>query len=186
METEVATESSSGRAVFLDRDGTVAPDVTYCRRFGDFHLRPDTGPAVKALKYNDFKIIVITSHSGIARGHFTEETLCKIHNRLRNEIKKFGVELDAIYYCPHHPEHGCACRKPGTGLFLKAREDHKLDFTQSYVIGEREHDIIAGKATGCKTIFINHNEGNSINQAVKPDYMASDMLEAARWILGNN
>jgi histidinol-phosphate phosphatase family protein len=176
----------SVRAVFLDRDGTIAPDVPYCSHAEDFQLYPEAGLAIKLLKENGFKVIVITNQSGIARGYFTEETLGKIHNKLRNELKRCHTELDAIYYCPHHPDDGCECRKPDTALFIKAAKDNNIDYKSSFVIGDMPLDIIAGEKMGCKTVLIHHGNTNSARHAIKPDYVASDMLDAARWILNNN
>jgi D,D-heptose 1,7-bisphosphate phosphatase len=180
------SNSTLKRAVFLDRDGTIAPDVPYCSRAEDFELYPGAPSAIKLLKENGFKVVVITNQSGIARGYFSEETLDKIHNKLRSELNKCGVDLDALYYCPHHPDDGCDCRKPGTALFLRAKTDINLDFTQSYVIGDKGLDISAGKKTGCTTILITHGNGNLAELDVKPDYVAADMLDAAKWILGKN
>ena len=183
---DVAKKLTPGRAVFLDRDGTIAPDVPYCSRPEDFQLYPEAGSAIKLLKENGFKVVIITNQSGIARGYFTEETLGKIHNKMRSELKRCGVELDAIYYCSHHPDDRCDCRKPNTALFLRAQEDINLDFTQSYVVGDMGLDISAGKKIGCKTVLITHGNGDSADPVIKPDYVAADMLDAAKWILSNN
>ncbi len=142
------------RAVFLDRDGTIARDVHYCRRSEDFEILPTVPEAIRLLNENGFKVVVITNQSGIARGYFTEETLAQIHQKMADELAKYGAWVDAIYYCPHHPDDGCQCRKPKTALFLKAAGEHNIDLKSSYVVGDMQMDIDAGKALGCKTVLV--------------------------------
>jgi D,D-heptose 1,7-bisphosphate phosphatase len=108
------------RAVFLDRDSTIARDVHYWRRVEDSELLPNVPEAIRLLNGNGFKVIVITNQSGIARGYLTEETLAQIHQKMEDKLMKQGATVDGIYYCPHHPDEGCGCRKPKTALFLRA------------------------------------------------------------------
>jgi len=172
----------TNRAVFVDRDGTLAPDVNYCRRPDDFNLFSEVPQAIKMLNDARFKVIVITNQSGIARGYFNEETLTKIHQKMRDELKKNGAYIDAIYYCPHHPYDKCQCRKPGTVLFKKAADDLDIDLSQSFVIGDRDIDIKAGKAIGAKRIFVTTGPDRDTILTDCPDYIASDLLDAVRWI----
>jgi len=194
------------KAVFLDRDGTIARDVHYCRRPEDFELLPTVPEAIKLLNENGFKVVVITNQSGIARGYFTEETLAQIHQKMKDELAKYGARVDAIYYCPHHPDDGCQCRKPKTALFLKAAEEHNIDLKNSYMVGDQQMDIDAGKALGCKTALVTTGPQPQISspkspvpgpQSVNfkprtlnselqmPDHTAESLLEAARWIVHN-
>ena len=174
------------KAVFLDRDGTMAPDVNYCRRPEDFELFPDVPGAIRELNENGFKIVVVTNQSGIARGFFTEETLALIHRKMKDELAASGAGIDAIYYCPHHPDEHCKCRKPGTELFEKAAKDLNIDFSSSYVIGDSEKDINAGKALGCKTILINTSPVTDEELADPPDYSTHSFFQAVQWILGGS
>ena len=171
----------TNRAVFVDRDGTLAPDVNYCLRPDDFNLFPEA-QAIKMLNDAKFKVIVITNQSGIARGYFTDDILTKIHQKMRNELKKNGAYLDAIYYCPHHPNDKCKCRKPGTVLFEKAAIDFNIDLSHSFVIGDRDVDIRAGKAIGAKRILVTTGPVKVTTSAFKPDYVAENLLDAAQWI----
>ena len=173
------------RAIFLDRDGTIARDVHYCQRPKDFELLPTVPEAIKLLNEHGFKVVVITNQSGVARGYFTEETLAQIHKKMIEELAKHGAKLDGIYYCPHHPDQGCSCRKPKTVLFHKAAKEFDIDFSLSYVVGDTQMDIDAGKALGCKTILLTTGptEGNDVIDS--PDYTANDLLEAAQWIIRN-
>ncbi|MBA7502773.1 D-glycero-beta-D-manno-heptose-1,7-bisphosphate 7-phosphatase [subsurface metagenome] len=184
------------KAVFLDRDGTTARDVHYCRKPEDFELLPTVPEAIRLLNENGFKVVVITNQSGIARGYFTEETLAQIHQKMTGELAKYGAWVDAIYYCPHHPDDGCECRKPKTALFHKAAEELNIDFKLSYVVGDMQMDIDAGKALGCKTVLVTTGPQPLVSSPkspvsspqppiASPDYTARNLLESARWIVDN-
>jgi len=177
------------KAVFIDRDGTINIDGPYLDDPDKFKMYPNVGKGVKKLKDQGFKIIVITNQSGIARGYFTEEVLSKIHERMSMEFNEFGVELDGIYYCPHHPDNACGCRKPKTGLFENAIEKHDIDVDRSYMIGDKILDICAGQKIGVKTVLIPeaHNRTKILSEKNEweccPDYIADDFMEAAKWII---
>ena len=170
------------RAVFIDRDGTMAKDVHHCRRPEDFELLPDTAKAIKLLNQHGFKVIVITNQSGIARGYFTEETLAKIHNKMENELAKEGAWVDAIYYCPHHPDDNCDCRKPKPKLALQAAKDHDIKLEASFVVGDLQMDVNLGKAIGCKTILIGTAPPMN-GEAAKPNIVVPNLLKAAQIIV---
>lgn len=167
------------KAVFLDRDGTMAPDVHYCSHPGDFKLFPNTGKAIKLLNGHGFKVIVITNQSGIARGYFTEEILAEIHEKMKRELAKEDAWVDGIYYCPHHPDDNCECRKPKPRLVLQAAKDFNIELKQSFVVGDLWMDIELGNTLGCKTILV----GDILPGEVKPDDTASNLLEAVQTIL---
>lgn len=174
------------RAVFLDRDGTIARDVHYCRRVEDFELLPTVPQAIRLLNENGFRVVVVTNQSGIARGYFTEEILEQIHQKMKDELAKHNARVDAIYYCPHHPDDGCDCRKPKTALFLKAAKELDIDFNRSYVVGDMQMDIDAGKALGCRTILVSNdlqspvsNPQSPIPNLHSPDHVVDNLLAAA-------
>ena len=169
------------RAVFLDRDGTIARDVPYCRRSEDFEILPSVPEAIRLLNQNGFKVVVITNQSGIRRGYFTVETLAQIHKQMEYELALNGAHVDGIYYCPHHPDEGCACRKPNTALFRRAAEEFDIDLSCSLVIGDMRMDIDAGKALGCKTILVTTGAQGGNGIVGSPDYIAGTLLEAAQW-----
>ena len=171
----------TNKAVFLDRDGTMAPDVHYCRRPEDFELFPYTAKAVGLLNERGLKVIVITNQSGIARGYFTEDTLANIHQKMERELAKEGAFVDAIYYCPHHPDDNCDCRKPKPKLVLQAAKDFNIDLKHSFVVGDLQMDIDLGKVAGCKTILIG-NPSVIKDKAIVPDAISPNLLEAARLI----
>ncbi|MBT3362716.1 MAG: D-glycero-beta-D-manno-heptose 1,7-bisphosphate 7-phosphatase [Chloroflexi bacterium] len=169
------------KAVFLDRDGTMAEDVNYCSRPEDFELFPSTAQAIKLFSDMGFKVIVVTNQSGIARGYFTQDTLTEIHSKMTRELAKEGVRLDAIYYCPHHPDDNCECRKPKPKLILQAAKDFDLDLARSYMVGDFQSDIALGKAAGCKTMLI-AKEKSEVHKdwADQPDAIVCDLLEVVK------
>jgi len=173
----------SNRAVFLDRDGTIARDVPYCRRVENFELLPTIPQAIKLLNASGFKVVVITNQSGIARGYFTEETLAQIHRKMEEKLAEHGTHVDAIYYCPHHPDDGCECRKPRVALFRRAAEELDIKLGLSYGVGDMQMDIDAGKAIGCKTVLVTSGPEGGNNVINPPDYTAENLFEAAKWVL---
>jgi histidinol-phosphate phosphatase family protein len=175
----------SNRAVFVDRDGTIAPDVHYCRSPEDFQLFPNVPEAIRLFNNHGFKVVVVTNQSGIARGYFTEEILDCIHQKMKGYLVASEAHVDAIYYCPHHPDDGCECRKPGTALFHKASQTLEIDFSRSYVIGDSEIDISAGKSLGCKTVLVTTGPLGGKDITAPPDHTANSFEEAARWVIEN-
>jgi histidinol-phosphate phosphatase family protein len=176
------------KAVFLDRDGTIARDVHYCRRPEDFEILPTVPDAVRLLNENGFKVVVVTNQSGLARGFFDEATLSLIHDKMKNELQAAGARIDAIYYCPHHPDAHCPCRKPGTALFEQAAREMDIDLKQSFVIGDTDLDIGAGKAIGAGTILVttgpDSTESLSFGLAqTTPDFIAPSLVIAFKWVL---
>jgi len=171
----------TNRAVFIDRDGTMAKDVSYCSCPEDFELLPNTGKAIRLLNEHGFKVIVITNQSGIARGYFTEEMLAKVHEKMKDELAKEGAWVDAIYHCPHHPDDNCQCRKPKPKLTLQAAKDHDIELKDALVVGDLQMDIDLGKAIGCRTILVRTPPINDENP--KSDIVVSDLLSAAQIIV---
>lgn len=145
---------SSQRAVFVDRDGTIARDIGYCHSPDKFELLPQAAEAIRLLNQHGFKVIVITNQSGIARGYFTEETLARIHQKMENDLAKEGAYVDAIYYCPHHPDDRCDCRKPKPKLAIQAAKEHKINLQESFVVGNLDTDIEIAKYIGCRGILV--------------------------------
>ena len=102
------------------------------------------------LNEHDFKVVIITNQSGIARGYFTEQMLAKIHKKMQKELAERGAHVDAIYYCPHHPDGKCECREPKPKMAFQAVIDLDIDLSQSYVIGDSEMDVELAKLADCK------------------------------------
>jgi D-glycero-D-manno-heptose 1,7-bisphosphate phosphatase len=173
------------RAVFLDRDGTIARDVNYCRRVEDFELLPTVPRAIRLLNENYFKVVVITNQSGIARGFFSEAVLGQINRHMERELARENARLDAVYYCPHHPDEGCPCRKPQPGLLLKAAAQLGISLKDSFMVGDNDKDVAAGRAAGCRTVLVTTGPDDYREITAPCDYIAGDLLQAARWIIDN-
>ena len=173
------------KGVFIDRDDTISRDVHYCRRPGDFELLPKAAAGIKLLNQEGFKVVVITNQSGIARGYFTEDMLNKIHQKMVDELAKSGAHVDAIFFCPHHPDDNCECRKPKPKLAHQAIKQLLIDPQQSFTIGDRLMDVELAKAIGCKSAMIPSEPGKTElrKSSISPDYIASDLVSAAKWII---
>jgi len=169
-------------AVFLDRDGTICKDVHYMTDESQFEILPKVAEAIRLLNEAGLKVIVVTNQSGIARGYFTEEDLQRIHRRMLNELLKKGAKIDAIYYCPHHPDDNCNCRKPKTGMLERAAKDFDLDLGRCFMVGDKKVDIETGRNAGCISILVPNldTEPDAIHYA---DYVANDLYEAADFII---
>ncbi len=148
------------KAIFLDRDGTINRYVGFLREPGQMELLPGVAEAIKIINASGYLAIVVTNQPVIARGEVSVEQLNKIHNKLETLLGLEGAYLDAIYYCPHHPDKGfpgeipelkidCDCRKPKPGLLLKAACDFNIDLHQSWMIGDDDRDMEAGRRAGC-------------------------------------
>lgn len=177
------------KAVFIDRDGTINVDGPYLNDPGKLKLYPGVVSGIRRLNKNGYKVIIITNQSGLARGFFSRETLENIHDELRSRLSEGGARIDAIYYCPHHPDDNCGCRKPKTKLFEKAIADFNIDVSMSFVIGDRMLDVEAGHKIGCRSILVPEKgkekqvELEKLNSSVKPDYESVNFTSAVNWIL---
>ncbi|MDK0661916.1 HAD-IIIA family hydrolase [Clostridium perfringens] len=156
------------KAIFLDRDGTLNEYVGFLRNQKDFKLIKDVSKAIRKINELGYLAIVITNQPVIARGEVTIEELENINNKMETLLGYEGAYLDAIYYCPHHPDKGfkgerieykikCDCRKPKPGMFFLAKEEYNIDLENSWMIGDQKIDIDAGRAAGCKTALIGNN-----------------------------
>jgi D-glycero-D-manno-heptose 1,7-bisphosphate phosphatase len=188
-------------AVFLDRDGTINEEVGYLDRIDKLKLFPNAAEAIRIINESGMKAVVITNQSGIARGYFTEEFVGTVHAHIQKILRERGAFVDAFYYCPHHPTEGigaylqpCSCRKPEAGMLIAASEDMDIDLVKSYTVGDMSKDIqVAGKV-GAKGVLVKTGYGlNTIEkdftpdsaEAVRPDYIAEDILDAITWIMRN-
>src|SRR5260221_591734 len=137
--------------IFLDRDGTINEEVDFLTTPDDLNLIEGSANAIRDANECGFKVFVVTNQSGIARGILTEKDLAEIHSALLKKLAQHDARIDAIYYCPHHPDAidaqyriVCDCRKPGTGMIMRAVQEFGIDLTRSYVIGDRMIDIQTG------------------------------------------
>ena len=178
-----------GVTVFLDRDGTLNYDPGYLKVAADLKLLAGVGPALARLKRAGARLVVVTNQSGVGRGIVTLKDLETIHARLQGLLEQEGAALDAIYFCPHHPNDGCRCRKPNVGMVERAVSELQLDLRRSYLIGDHARDIQLAKRVGAKAILLTPASVDAqamdrlkAEQAL-PDAVAKSMAEAADWIL---
>lgn len=168
------------KAIFLDRDGVINKYVGFLTDINDFELEDGVTDAIKKINESEYLAIVVTNQPVIARGEVTYEELNAIHNKMETLLGKEGAYLDAIYYCPHHPHKGydgeipelkieCNCRKPKPGMLIRAAEEFNIDLSKSWMIGDGENDVAAGKVAGCQTIRIKAEEKSlkSLEEAVE-------------------
>ena len=166
--------------LFLDRDGVLTEEIGYITSVENLHIFPYAVECIRQIHKKGYYAIVVTNQSGIARGLFTEEILKNMNTFLR---KMTGV--DAIYYCPHHPDGDvdkyreiCKCRKPEIGLLEQACNDFGIDMTRSYMVGDRASDILTGQRAGIKTILLESGYGSvRLEQNVTPDYVFADLCD---------
>jgi len=174
-------------AVFFDRDGTINEEAGYLSNPDDLRLIKGAAEAVKRLKILGIKVIVISNQSGVGRGYFSEEDVARVNRRMTELLSSQGARIDAIYYCPHHPEDNCECRKPRPGLLKKAALEHSIDLSRSYVVGDKKTDVeLAGNA-GAKGIIVKTGFGSAelMNISTAPVFVAEDILDATMWIIND-
>jgi D-glycero-D-manno-heptose 1,7-bisphosphate phosphatase len=183
------------RAVFIDRDGTISEEVGYINHLSRFRLFPYSAAALKQLRENGYLAIVITNQAGVARGYFSEDMVRAIHKKMTEELETSGAQLDAIYYCAHHPSVGeppyqldCDCRKPKPGLLLHAAQDYDIDLANSWMVGDRYSDIELAANAGVKSALVLSGYGRGEwehhrdNWSRQPDLVAEDLLAAVNQI----
>ncbi len=178
-------------AVFLDRDGTLIREVGHLHRRDQVEILPRVPEAIRLLRAQGFCVVVVTNQSAVARGLLTEAELGKIHEELNARLAQQGAHLDGIYYCPHHPTEGngayqydCDCRKPNTGMIVKAAADLGLDPSRSYVVGDQVIDMELADRVGAKGIRI-ADPGMEGDATGSKHPVVADLWQAARWILGD-
>ena len=169
----------------MDRDGTLIVEKNYLSDAGGAELLPHAAEALRRLRDANFGIAIITNQSGIARGYLDAGRLDAIHDRVRDLLAAEGASVDAVYVCPHHPDDGWACRKPGTALIEEAARDHDIDLQRSFIIGDNESDIACGKNSRLTSILVRTGYGATLEPTVGPvaDFVADDLAEAVDWIL---
>jgi len=176
--------NEKNNAIFLDRDGVINKEVNHLSDPNNFEFIEGSIEALKILKQKGFLLIIITNQAGIARGLFTDETLKSIHNKMNKRLKQDGVELDDIFYCPHHPDFSgpCDCRKPNPGMIFNAKSKYNIDLNNSFMIGDTLKDIQTGIAAKCKTVLVLTGYGKEEQKnisSIKPDMIFKNLKEFA-------
>lgn len=183
------------KAIFLDRDGTINVEKGYLFKKENFEFIDGAVNAMRILQKAGYLLIIITNQSGIARGYYREEDFYELNEWMEDQLASQGVEIDAVYFCPHYPEAlistynmNCNCRKPKLGLFQKAVKDFDIDLGLSFAIGDKIRDCAICQSTECRGFLISENEDREITEAVKNGKYkniryAMDLKDAAEKIL---
>ena len=191
------------KTIFLDRDGVInrnPPNRGYVRKWEEFSFIPNSLKAIRELTESDYRIVVITNQSGIGRGLYSEEDVADIHSRMVSEIRKAGGTIDAVYYCPHHPEAGCECRKPKPGMLARAAREHNIELSNAYLIGDWTTDIEVGQCVGATAFLVLTGLGqesyyhyidmkpceDADQNGHRPDKIFTNLYTATRWLLKND
>ena len=184
-------------AIFLDRDGTLAHEVGYINHPSRFRLYPWAVDAVRLINRAGVLAIVVTNQAGVARGYFPESVILEVHASLRAAMEASGARLDAIYYCPHHPEVGepayrldCDCRKPRPGMLWRAAAELGADLPRSFVVGDRHGDLTLAWSVGARGVLVKtgYGLGELVHLSPRwprpPDLVAEHVLDAVEQVLG--
>jgi D-glycero-D-manno-heptose 1,7-bisphosphate phosphatase len=171
------------RAAFLDRDGVInrkPPEGEYVTRWEELHLLPDVASAILSLNQAGFRAIVVTNQRCIAKGLVSAADVETMHQRMCAELAAKGAKIEKIYYCPHETSPLCSCRKPSPGMLLQAARENGIDMKHSWMIGDSEIDVKAGKSAGCMTarVLSTNESDNSC-----PDIVGSSLIEVVTKML---
>jgi D-glycero-D-manno-heptose 1,7-bisphosphate phosphatase len=158
-------------AVFLDRDGTIVVNKHYLADPDGLELLPNAAAGLRELRDLGARLVVVTNQSGVGRGYFDEAALAGMHSRLEELLEAEGIELAGIYACPHAPDAGCDCRKPATALYEQAAREHGLELSSSFVLGDGDADVEAGRRIGATSIRLGSDGAN--DELAAPDLLAA-------------
>jgi D-glycero-D-manno-heptose 1,7-bisphosphate phosphatase len=168
----------SNKAAFLDRDGVINQKASrdeYVTRWQDMRFLPGVVKSINLLNRAGFQVFVVTNQRCVAKGLITPRALESIHQRMCQWLAAAGATIEAVYYCPHETQPPCSCRKPAPGMLLAAARDHQLDLAASWMIGDSEIDVEAGKRAGCKTVRLLQRKKTTAGCA---DLVAKSLLQA--------
>lgn len=176
--------------VFLDRDGTINVETGYLHSYHEWKWIPGAVQTLGKLRAAGYLIIIVTNQSGIARGYYSSEEVNRLHDSVNNYLIQVGCKIDSFYFCPHHPYFGemrfCDCRKPAPGMLLRAQQEWNIDFSRSWMIGDKASDVEAGLAVGARSILVHTGYGSreSVNCPQSVNQVES-IIQAGTLILEN-
>ena len=182
-------------AIFLDRDGTLNVDVGYLHRLDQLELFPYAGDALRLLKRAGYLLVIVTNQAGIAQGMIAPGFVEVAHAEMRKRLQGAGADLDALYYCPHHPRGSvadlsidCRCRKPKTGMIDDAVRDLGIDLSRSWVIGDKWLDVQLGHNAGARSILVRTGWGvqqeSARPEGQRVEAVCDNLMHAVSVILG--
>ena len=170
------------KLIILDRDGVINEDSEeYIKSPAEWHAIPGSLEAIAKLNKAGITVVVASNQSGIARGLFTEQTLAKIHKKMQDELAKLGGHIDDIFYCPHHPDDNCACRKPKPKMFLEVLHKYKIDKKDVLAVGDKLTDVQVAKKIGCDMALVKTGKGQQTldeHRDELPDVLVAENLAA--------
>jgi D-glycero-D-manno-heptose 1,7-bisphosphate phosphatase len=172
----------NNKAVFLDRDGTLIEEVNFLSDPDQVSLFPGTVEALRLLRSKGFLLVVITNQSGVGRGLFDESSVASVHSRIQ---KLTGDIIDAFYFCPHLPDEGCECRKPSDGMLRSAVSDLSIDLGRSWMVGDKELDVMTGLGIGMRAILVRTGYGSQHETRIgeSSHFVADEIKQAAELIV---
>ena len=189
MSRAISNPEPKRRAVFLDRDGTIAEEVGYANHISRFIVYPFAAAAIRRLNEAGLPVIVVTNQSGVARGFFPESLIGQMHDKMVEELAAGGAHVDGMYYCPHIRDDQCSCRKPLPGMLELAAREHNLEISGSVLVSDRYNDIQMGHDNGCRTILVltgygrGDYEWNRAKWPRQPDHVVENLADAVEIIL---
>lgn len=178
-------------AIFIDRDGTIIHQVELLQKVSQLKIFPEAADAIRAFNELGYLVIIITNQPVVARGIIGPKEVDQIHKVLIARLAKKGAKIDAVYFCPHHPQANmkkyrvvCTCRKPSPGMILQGAKDYNIDLKKSFLIGDSTQDVAAGVNAKVKTILVGTGHGGKDpwQHEGKPDFVVKDLSGAARVI----
>lgn len=177
------------KAIFLDRDGVINKypgDRLYVTSPEDLHFLPCVKEAISLLGKGGFKVFVVSNQSGVGKGIYNQRTLDNITAKMLNDIQQGGGSIEKVYYCTHHKDKDCSCRKPKSGMLRQAAKEFRFDLKEAYFIGDTIIDVVTAQAAGCKSILVltgKEKLANQKNWEAKPDFIFKDLFEAAKFLV---
>lgn len=182
------------RAAFIDRDGVINEERNYVGRLDDFILLPGATRGLRSLKKSGYLLIVVTNQSGIGRGYYSVQDFNRLTEYMQQLLLNEGVEINKVYYCPHHSVHGlgeykveCECRKPKPGMILQASGELGIDLGQSILIGDKDTDIQAGRSAGVgHCLLVSSGHTLKYEDRILADATVSSIDHAALWLKMKN
>ena len=175
--------------ILLDRDGVINHDsIKYIKSPDEWEALPGSLEAIADLNRAGYRVIIVTNQSGIARGFYDIEMLDHIHEKLSRELAAVGGCIEQIFFCPHHPDDHCACRKPKPGMLHKIQENYAIDFNTTFFVGDTLSDIEVALAVGCKPILVLTGNGHETLAKFADSHQIpvfEDLARAVQFILNS-
>ncbi len=180
--TSINQDSEESRAVFLDRDGTINEEKNYLYRFNDWEWINGAIESIRILNRNNFLVIIVSNQAGISRGFYEVEDVDFLHNQVLKDLENHNAHIDAIYFCPHHPEFDfkrCDCRKPGNAMILDAAKKFNINLSKSWIIGDKISDCVAGIKSGTSCILVKTGHGKSEALKLNQEFYVEESIKEA-------